>query len=270
MKNVAIAAKASTAATGWGEALLRFDRDLRRRGAGEPARRACGRDVGELALWAAQMGLDPEDLDHPWLRRYAAHLEARGAAHPRTLASLRAFYRVLYEHGDVAANPADLLPVPSPPRPLPGGPAELAQVLDRIPAATPLELRDRALFELAHASGLGTQALVDLDVDAVDLDAERVRVRARVVPFGPYARRSLARYLERARGTLAADPAEPALFLSKSGRRLSPSDVRRRQQTWARHVSAHQGRTPSSPPTTYSRLQSARLRAAYSRSHPRA
>jgi site-specific recombinase XerD len=312
MKNVAIEAQASAASTGaatWREALVLFDRDLRRRGAAERTRRAYGTDVGELALWASHLGLDPEDLDYPWLRRYAARLGEGGAAAStlaRKLASLRAFYRVLADHGVVAANPADLLPAPKQPQRLPRTlkPAEVAKLLDRIPAGTPLELRDRALFELAYASGLRAEELVNLDVGAVDFDAEQVRVegkggKTRFVPCGEHALRSIGRYLERARGTLASDPAEPALFLSKSGRRLSTSDVRRRLRTWARHAAAQGAVHPhalrhsfathlldggadlraiqellghSSLSTTqvYTRVESARLRAAYARSHPRA
>jgi site-specific recombinase XerD len=251
MKNAAIPAQASAGATGahtWPEALVLFDRDLRRRGAAERTRRAYGTDVGELALWASHLGLDPGDIDYPWLRRYAAHLAERGAAPAtmaRKLASLRAFYRVLVEHGDIAANPADLLPAPKQPQRLPRTIAagDVAKLLDRIPAGTPLEQRDRALFELAYGSGLRAEELVNLDVGSVDFDAEQVRVegkggKTRFVPCGEHALRSIARYLERARGTLAADPAEPALFLSKSGRRLSTSDVRRRLRTWARHAAA--------------------------------
>ena len=308
MKNVAIAAQASSPG-GWGEALLLFDRDLRRRGAAERTRRAYGTDVGELAVWAGHMGLDPEDLDYPWLRRYAAHLGGTGAAPStlaRKLASLRAFYRVLYEHGAVAANPADLLPAPKQPQRLPRTlkAAEVSALLDRIPTGTPLEQRDRALFELAYGSGLRAEELVNLDVGSIDFDAEQVRVegkggKTRFVPCGEHALRSLGRYLERARGTLASDPAEPALFLSKSGRRLSTSDVRRRLRTWARHAAAQGAVHPhalrhsfathlldggadlraiqellghSSLSTTqvYTRVESARLRAAYARSHPRA
>ncbi len=308
MKNVAIAAQASSPG-GWGEALLLFDRDLRRRGAAERTRRAYGTDVGELAVWAGHMGLDPEDLDYPWLRRYAAHLGGTGAAPStlaRKLASLRAFYRVLYEHGAVAANPADLLPAPKQPQRLPRTlkAAEVSALLDRIPTGTPLEQRDRALFELAYGSGLRAEELVNLDVGSIDFDAEQVRVegkggKTRFVPCGEHSLRSLGRYLERARGTLASDPAEPALFLSKSGRRLSTSDVRRRLRTWARHAAAQGAVHPhalrhsfathlldggadlraiqellghSSLSTTqvYTRVESARLRAAYARSHPRA
>jgi site-specific recombinase XerD len=312
MKNVAIAAQASAAppAPGsWGQALVLFDRDLRRRGAAERTRRAYGTDVGELALWASHLGLDAEDLDYPWLRRYAAHLGERGAAPAtlaRKLASLRAFYRVLAEHGLVASNPADLLPAPKQPQRLPRTlkSADVAKLLDRIPAGTPLELRDRALFELAYGSGLRAEELVNLDVGAIDFDAEQVRVegkggKTRFVPCGEHALRSLGRYLERARGILASDPAEQALFLSKSGRRLSTSDVRRRLRTWARHAAAQGAVHPhalrhsfathlleggadlraiqellghSSLSTTqvYTRVESARLRAAYARSHPRA
>jgi len=308
MKNEAIGAQASSPG-GWAEALLLFDRDLRRRGAAERTRRAYGTDVGELALWAGHMGLDPEDLDYPWPRRYAAHLGGTGAAPStlaRKLASLRAFYRVLYEHGAVAANPADLLPAPKQPQRLPRTlkAAEVSALLDRIPTGTPLEQRDRALFELAYGSGLRAEELVNLDVGSIDFDAEQVRVegkggKTRFVPCGEHSLRSLGRYLERARGTLASDPAEPALFLSKSGRRLSTSDVRRRLRTWARHAAAQGAVHPhalrhsfathlldggadlraiqellghSSLSTTqvYTRVESARLRAAYARSHPRA
>ena len=308
MKNEAIGAQASSPG-GWAEALLLFDRDLRRRGAAERTRRAYGTDVGELALWAGHMGLDPEDLDYPWLRRYAAHLGGTGAAPStlaRKLASLRAFYRVLYEHGAVASNPADLLPAPKQPQRLPRTlkAAEVSALLDRIPTGTPLEQRDRALFELAYGSGLRAEELVNLDVGSIDFDAEQVRVegkggKTRFVPCGEHALRSLGRYQERARGTLASDPAEPALFLSKSGRRLSTSDVRRRLRTWARHAAAQGAVHPhalrhsfathlldggadlraiqellghSSLSTTqvYTRVESARLRAAYARSHPRA
>jgi len=120
-------------------------------------------------------------------------------------------------------------------------PAEVAALLDAIPATTPLELRDRALFELAYGSGLRAEELVSLDLDAVGFDSETVRVegkggKTRLVPAGEHALRALARYLERARPALAAGEHDRALFLSRSGRRLSTSDVRRRLRTWVRRA----------------------------------
>src|SRR6185503_16682312 len=151
MKNTATPPQASEA---WAAALRRFDGDLERRGAAERTRRAYGADISELATWAAAQGLEPRTLTYGLLRGYAARLSDRAAA-PRTmarkLASARAFFRSMVEHGDMTANPADLLPAPRPPQPAPRTikPQDVAALLDRMPATTPLEQRDRALFELA-------------------------------------------------------------------------------------------------------------------------
>ena len=304
MKNTATAAQAS-----WAEALRRFDRDLQRRGAAERTRRAYGGDVGELATWAAAQGIEPAAMTYRVLRGYAARLSDRGAA-PRTLArklaSTRAFFRSMVEHGDMTANPADLLPAPKLPQTLPRTlkPADVAALLDRIPATTPLELRDRALFELAYACGLRAEELVNLDLGSIDFDGEQVRVegkggRTRFVPAGEPALAAITRYLERGRPALAGSTGDPALFLSKSGRRLSTSDIRRRlprlgaprRQPGAVHPHALRhsfathlleggadlraiqellGHSSISTTQVYTRVESARLRAAYLRSHPRA
>src|SRR6478752_6292320 len=293
----------------WRAALRTFDADLQRRGAAERTRRAYGTDAAELAAWATANGLNPTEVDYKVLRRWAARLSQRGAA-PRTmarkLASIRSLFRSLLEHGEVASNPADLLPAPRLPQTLPTTlkPADVAALLERIPASTPLEQRDRALFELAYSSGLRAEELVDLDLKSIDFDAEQVRVegkgsKTRFVPAGEHALRSIAAYLERARPALVGADAESALFLSKSGRRLSTSDVRRRLRVWARHASTQTGVHPhalrhsfathlleggadlraiqemlghASISTTqvYTRVESARLRAAHATSHPRA
>jgi site-specific recombinase XerC len=142
----------------WRDALVLFDADLRRRGAAEKTRRAYAIDLGQFAAWCDGQGLDPAEVTPRTLRRYAATLSDRravAATVARKLAALRAFYRALREHGQVAQNPADLIPAPKRPRNLPRvlRPDEMAAVLDRIPASTPLELRDRALFGARHAGG---------------------------------------------------------------------------------------------------------------------
>jgi site-specific recombinase XerD len=293
----------------WRAALALFDADLRRRGAAEKTRRAYAIDIGQFALWCGAQGVDPTEVSPRTLRRYAATLSdhrAVAATVARKLAALRAFYRALREHGQVAHNPADLIPAPKRPRHLPRvlRPDEMAAVLDRIPASTPLELRDRALFEVAYGSGLRAEELVTLDVAAVDFDAEELRVegkgaKTRIVPAGEPALRAVARYLERARPALHGGDSEDALFLSKSGRRLSTSDVRRRLRAWTRHAEVQGGVSPhtlrhsfathlleggadlraiqellghASISTTqiYTRVESARLKSAYAKSHPRA
>lgn len=292
----------------WRRALADFDDDLRVRAAAEKTRRAYAADVGRFARWCARHELAPAAVDVRSLRRYAASLSQSGLAPSslaRHIASLRSFYRMLREHGAVDANPAELLTLPRRPRSLPHvlRPEELAMLLDRISAATALDLRDRAMLELAYASGLRAEELVKLKLESVEFDAEQVRVegkgsKTRLVPVGEPALRALRAYLERARPALAHDE-EPALLLSKSGRPLSTSDVRRRLRIWSQraglggavhpHALRHSfathllnggadlrsiqellGHSSISTTQVYTQVESARLRRAYARSHPRA
>jgi site-specific recombinase XerD len=288
----------------WGTALVQFDDWQRSRGLAEKTRRAYGVDLAQLAEWAAGRGLLPAELTHRHLRLFAGSVSERGATKStvaRKLAAIRTFYRQLVDRGELEANPAELVATPKKDSYLPRvlKPAEVAALLERIPASSPLDLRDRAMLELAYAAGLRAEELVNLDVDSVDPDAEEVRVegkggRTRVVPVGEHAWRALDRYL--ARGRLALDTGEhPALFLSKNGRRLSTSDVRRRLRLKARQagVSPHTlrhsfathlleggadlraiqellGHASISTTQTYTRVESRRLKRAYARAHPRA
>ena len=231
----------------WRAALEAFDEDLRRRAVAEKTRRAYAIDTVQFAEWASSRQLEPATVDVRALRRYAAGLSERGRAPStvaRKLAALRGLFRVQVECGSRAENPAELLSSPKRAGRLPRvlKPGEISALLDSIPATTPLELRDRALFELAYASGLRAEELVSLDLGSVEFDSETVRVegkggRTRIVPAGEHALRALDRYLVRARPALDTDR-QRALFLSKSGRRLSTSDVRRRLRVWSRHAAA--------------------------------
>ncbi|HTX31591.1 MAG TPA: tyrosine recombinase [Solirubrobacteraceae bacterium] len=296
----------------WTAALDAFDQDLRRRALAAKTRRAYGIDAGQFADWASARQLEPNAVGVRELRRYLAERSEAGQAPStvaRKLAALRALLRVQIELGRRRENPAELLSSPKRPRNLPRvlRPDEVEVLLDRIPATTPLELRDRALFELAYASGLRAEELVTLDVDSLDFDAETVRVegkggKTRIVPVGEHARGALERYLAAGRPALDGQE-EPALLLSKSGHRLSTSDVRRRLRLWARRaarsapalVDAHPhalrhsfathlleggadlrsiqellGHATISTTQVYTRVESRRLRSAYARAHPRA
>ncbi len=296
----------------WRAALEAFDLDLRRRAVARKTQHAYAIDSAQFAGWASARRLEPASIDVRALRRYAASLSERGQAPStvaRKLASLRGLFRAQVELGARAENPADLLSSPKRVQRLPRvlKATEVATLLDRIPATTSLELRDRSLFEVAYASGLRAEELVSLDLDSVDFDSETVRVegkggRTRLVPAGEPALAALERYLARGRPALLVDD-HRALFLSKSGRRLSTSDVRRRLRTWARlaatrapmladahpHALRHSfathlleggadlraiqellGHASISTTQVYTRVESARLRSAYSRAHPRA
>lgn len=335
----------------WSSAFALLEEDLRRRDAGPRTVRAYRADIEQFAGWAGRDGLTPGEVGPKQIRAYMASLSEREIAPStsgRKLAALRALFRSQREHGHVAQNPAELVSAPKRPRELPRvlKAREAAALLDAIPARGPLQLRDRALFELAYACGLRAEELTTLDLDAIDHDSEQVRVegkgrKTRFVPVGEHALAALADYLERGRPELVAaarvpegrsggEPAERgrppasvgvasgarpggvggtggrgedrALFLSRRGRRLYTSDVRRRLRGWARrsgveasagqvgpHALRHSfathlldggadlraiqellGHASVSSTQIYTRVESARLKSAYTRSHPRA
>jgi site-specific recombinase XerD len=297
----------------WTAALQELEQSLAARAAAARTRVAYRTDVEQFARWAAERGIEPHGVGVRELRRYLAGLSEAGNAPStiaRKLAAIRTLLRLQVELGRRRENPAELVVSPRRPRNLPRvlKPGEVEALLERIPAATPLELRDRALFELAYACGLRAEELVRLDADSVDFDAEAVRVegkggKTRIVPVGEHAARALERYLAAGRPALAAPGGSPALLLSKSGRRLCTSDVRRRLRIWARraapvapallaahpHALRHSfathlleggadlraiqellGHATISTTQVYTRVESRRLRSAYARAHPRA
>jgi site-specific recombinase XerD len=293
----------------WEAALAAYDRDLRARGCAERTRRAYAVDLGGFGEWAGEQGLDPGDVRYREVRRYGAGLSNAGAAPAtvaRKLAAVRGLYGFLVRTERVGANPAELVSSPKRSEKLPHvlSTEQMRTLLERIPAHTPLELRDRAMLELAYSCGLRCEEIVNLDEGALDFETEQLRVlgkggKERLLPVGEPAQLALRRYLEKGRRALATDPRERALFLSKSGRRLSNSDVTRRLGLWTREAALAAGVSPhslrhsfathlleggadlrtiqellghASISTTqvYTRVDAARLRDTYAASHPRA
>lgn len=310
----------------WEAALVLLAEDLVRRDAAVRTRTAYAVDLRQFAGWAVGEGLEPASVSPKAVRRYIAALSQAGSApstSARKLAALRALFASQRQHGAIAQNPADLVSTPRRGAALPRvlSAREAARLLDGIPAGVgggPLEIRDRALFELAYSCGLRAEELVSLATGDIDHDAEQLRVegkgrKTRVLPVGEPAMAALRVYLERARpllalpaqpasgasgGRLSASGREPALFLSKSGRPLGTSDVRRRLRRWSEqlgvercspHALRHSfathlldggadlrsiqellGHASVSSTQIYTRVESARLRTAYARSHPRA
>lgn len=198
------------------------------------------RDLFKLQALAA--GREHETLVAQDIRRFAARLHAQGLearSLARTLSAWRGFYRWIVRQGKLANNPVQGVRPPRAAKKLPRvlSPDQSAALLNASPDEL-LEIRDHAMFELLYSSGLRLAELAGLDVDGAYCVADGEvtvfgkRGKTRRVPVGSKALLALQAWLaERAR---IAAPDEPALFVSRRGRRLSHGMIRARLARWAR------------------------------------
>jgi len=225
----------------------------------------------------------------------------------RKLSEVRGFLGFCVEEGLIVSSPAVGVSSPKLPRRLPQvlTPSQVSELLESIKGRNALELRDRALFELIYSSGLRCQEALDLQLRDVSFSSCEVRAKGkgrkvRVVPVGALALGALQRYLREGRTRLVGVGAqEEHVFLSRTGRPLSSSDVQRRLARYLARAGAPAGTSPhtlrhsfathlleggadlrsiqellghSSLRTTqvYAHVSAAHLRKAYRRAHPRA
>ena len=218
---------------------LRFERRLSSATVG--GRR---RDLGSFVAWCESVRIASFDrIDSQAVRSYAGRLRRDGrdpATLERHLSSLRSWFGFALEQGWIRHNPAIDVRAPKKSRPLP-------KTLSRDQAKRAVEApamedsvearRDRAILELLYSSGLRRAELLNLSCNDFTADGFEVRVtgkgnKQRVVPVGGPAREAIAEWL-RVRANLAG-PEENALFVGRSGARLSSSTLAHRLHEWAR------------------------------------
>jgi integrase/recombinase XerC len=209
------------------------------------------RDAHVLAALAGPVDL--ASLSARELRRFLATLHGRGLSGrslARMLSSWRGFFRQLQDLDPaIKENPCAGLKAPKSVRKLPSAlsPDEAVRLVE-ISGDDPLAVRDRALFELAYSSGLRLAELAGLDAERVDLATGEVRVwgkgaKERIVPVGAAALQAVRAWLPVRAGVANADP--KALFVGRSGKRITPRAIERRLADWAlrqglsRHVHPH-------------------------------
>ena len=214
---------------------------------------AYGHDLHALAQFsAARRSSTWSKLGFSHMRAFAAAQHGAGMS-PRSiqrrLSAARTFYEFLMREGHCARNPAQGVSAPKTKKRLP---ATLdADQMGRLLAFRvdgTLSARDKAIMELFYSSGLRLTELVSLEVTAIDLKDRTVRVfgkgsKTRIVPMGRQAIAALKQWLQ-ARAALVKSGTD-ALFVGKSGRRLSVRAVQLRVGAWGRrqgigvHVHPH-------------------------------
>lgn len=152
----------------------------------------------------------------------------------RRIACLRSFFRFCAREKIVSVNPARALRTPRAGRRLPHflTSDQIGRLLEA-PATEKMGLRDRAILETLYSAGLRVGELVSLNLESWDRDNDVLRVfgkgrKERIAPIGSFAARALEKWLEVRKPHPQATPTQQrALFLNKSGRRITTRSIGR-------------------------------------------
>jgi integrase/recombinase XerC len=252
----------------------------------------------------------PGDVSTLHLRGYVSKLHDLGLAKStiaRRLASLRSFFRFGRREGWADSNPATPLRNPRKSRTLPHflSSDEIDRLLQAPQARNWQGLRDRAMLETLYSAGLRVGELTAVSDGDVNWTDGLVRVRGkgkreRLAPLGSFALKALAAYVKARtkRFPKRVGPAA-ALFINRSGNRLTTRSVARMLEKYLRETGLDARTSPHSlrhsfathlldrgadirsvqellghkslmTTQIYTHVGTAKLKAVYEMAHPRA
>ena len=190
------------------------------------------RDVRRLVAYAASRNATkPASITPELLRDHIYQLKDLGLAATsirRGISAVRTYFRFLIGEGHLGKDPSGQLETPKTWRKLPEvlAVSEIEALLAAPNPDEPLAWRDRALLEVAYATGVRVSELVGLGVKDIWFDDGLVRVfgkgsKERLVPIGRRAVGAAAVYAREVRPTLDKGKAQGRLFLNARGQPLS-------------------------------------------------
>lgn len=149
----------------------------------------------------------------------------------RKVAAVKSFFSFLQAEGKVKVNPTETLASPKVGKTLPKPLTvqEIDELLEQPARRTsPEGKRDRAMLELMYATGLRVTELVSLDLEDLQVDAEKPFVRLlgkgnreRQIPLLEQPTQEIAEYVKYARSRIVGERNETALFVNRRGERLT-------------------------------------------------
>jgi integrase/recombinase XerD len=148
----------------------------------------------------------------------------------RGLATIKVFFRYLYETGSIEKNPARELMYAREPQPLPQpvlSPAEAKHLIEAVEVRTSAGYRDRTILEVFYATGIRQRELINLTLSDLNYEEQLLTVRHgkgggdRVVPLGTIGTRCVVNYVKVIRPLLLNGTDSARLFVSRRGRPMS-------------------------------------------------
>ena len=158
---------------------------------------------------------------------YLAKINKKPSTISRHLASIRLFYQYLLRDKNVKEDPTKGIQSPKIEKKAPSvlSSQEVSLLLEQPSGEDLKSLRDKAMLEVAYATGMRVTEIISLNIENVDLNAGSVTCKnenkQRIIPLGKLSLKALNEYITKARPNLIRDEKEQALFVNINGRRLT-------------------------------------------------
>ncbi len=151
----------------------------------------------------------------------------------RNLSTLRSFYNLLVSKKKILNNPLDLVKGMKKEKRLPNyfKYSEFVLMLEAISEDTPLNSRNRLIFELLFATGIRVSELVNIKINDISINEREIKVigkgnKERIVFFGSYCQTVLEKYINEDRKTLLKNKDSDYLLINHLGSNLTDRGVR--------------------------------------------
>ncbi len=214
-----------------------------------------------IYLQTHEQGCSVEDADYYIVRGFLAGRfdKNKKSSLARKLSSLRTFYQYLIREGRSKLNPAALLAAPKREQKLPCflSVDDMFRVIEAPGRDSFIRARDQTMLEFLYGSGVRVSELVGLNLTDVKDDIQVLRVwgkgqKERIVPFGNKAQQALEHYLIKREALLTKkyphgdieQGTGNALFLNRSGKRLTTRSVARRLDLYLHQLGLSQDVSP--------------------------
>ena len=192
------------------------------------------RDIYQFREYINKNGLNYKKVTNKDAVSYLEYLKAldkKPSTISRHLASIRLFYQYLLKNKIVKEDPTQGIQSPKIEKKLPSilSAQEVSVLLEQPKGEDLKSIRDKAMLEVAYATGMRVTEIISLDTDNIDFDSSCVSCKSankqRIIPLGKLSVDALKTYVNTARPNLVRDENEKALFVNINGKRLTRQGV---------------------------------------------
>jgi len=170
----------------------------------------------------------------------------------RKSTTIRNFFIFCMKNEYIQKNPAKFLKVPKFEKKLPMhfSKDEIENLLNIPDLSSKFGIRNKAILELIYSCGLRISEISDCTISGIDFGNKLIKVmgkgrKERMVPIGKPALKSLKLYYK-IRLKFVTKYSDDLFFLSKSGRKLTPDELREILDSYISLVAKTKGYTPHS------------------------